>query len=149
MTPREDGMTKLKGALLASALLLMGGSPSAQKGVKPQYGGSLEIGTVYVTLSALSFDPNDWNWKLNHDTGQYLEQLFQGDLSKARSRGGKHAFVADGYLPQDAIKGELAESWQWKEDPLRVEIKLRQGIMFPEKAAGIKSTEFALCEWAY
>ena len=107
---------------------------AAENGVKPQYGGALEIGTVYVTLSALSFDPNDWNWKLNHDTGQYLEQLFQGDLSKARSRGGKHPFVADGYLPQDAIKGELAESWAWKENPLRVEIKLRQGVMFPEKA---------------
>ena len=38
--------------------------------------GTLEVGTVYVTLTALSFDPADWNWKLNHDTGNYLEQLF-------------------------------------------------------------------------
>ena len=32
---REDVMTRLKGALLASALLLMGGSVSAENGVKP------------------------------------------------------------------------------------------------------------------
>ena len=35
--------------------------------------------------------------------------------------------------PSDAIRGELAESWEWKENPLRVEIKLRKGVMFPEK----------------
>src|SRR5207247_7634019 len=131
----------LKGALVAGAMMFAAATASAQTDQKPQYGGTLEIGTVYVTLSALSFDPNDWNWKLNHDTGQYLEQLFQGDLSQAKSRGGKHAFVADGYLPQDAIKGELAESWQWKEDPLRVEIKLRHGIMFPDKPGVMKSRE--------
>ena len=35
----------------------------------PKYGGKLEIGTIYVTLSALSWDPADWNWKINHDGG--------------------------------------------------------------------------------
>ncbi len=35
----------------------------------PQYGGSLNIGTVVVTLAALSWDPADWSWKINHDTG--------------------------------------------------------------------------------
>ena len=98
-----------------------------------QYGGTLEIGTVYVTLSALSFDPADWNWKLNHDTGNYLEQLFAADLSKSRRNGGKYPFYADAYLPSDAIRGELAESWEWKKDPLRVEVRLRKGIMFPDK----------------
>src|SRR5262245_38869082 len=124
-------MRTIKGALLAGVIAMAATAASAENGDKPQYGGTLEIGTVYVTLSALSWDPNDWNWKLNHDTGLYLEQLFQGDLSQAKSRGGKHPFVADGYLPQDAKRGELAESFEWKDDPLRVEIKLRRGIMFP------------------
>ena len=53
----------------------------------PKYGGALEIGTVYVTVSALSWDPADFNWKLNHDTGLFYEQLFAGDLSKARRNG--------------------------------------------------------------
>ena len=64
-------MKTWKAALLGAAFGLgtLGTGTSAalaqQAPAKPQYGGSLEIGTVYVTLSALSFDPADWNWKLN------------------------------------------------------------------------------------
>jgi len=57
------------GVIAAGATI---GAAQADNGPKPQYGGTLEVGTVYITLSALSFDPNDWNWKLNHDTGSYL-----------------------------------------------------------------------------
>ena len=52
---------------------------------------------------------------------------------RRKRNGGKHPFYADAWLPSDAIRGELAESWEWKENPLRVEIKLRKGVMFPEK----------------
>ena len=60
-------------------------SRSAQIGAAAKPGGTLEIGTVYVTLSALSWDPADWNWKHNHDTGQVYEQLFAADLSKSQA----------------------------------------------------------------
>jgi len=92
-------------------------------------------------LTALSFDPADWNWKLNHDTGNYLEQLFAADLSKSVRNGGKHPFYADAWLPTDAIRGELAESWEWKQNPLRVEVKLRKGVMFPEKPGVMAARE--------
>ena len=105
----------------ALALALCTGNALAQA-EKPQYGGSLEIGTVFYTLSALSWDPADWNWKQNHDMGQFYEQLFAGDLSKAKRNGGKHPFVSDAYLPSEAIRGELAESWQWKEAPCQYPI---------------------------
>ena len=121
------------------SLVLGAGTPLAEE--KPQYGGTLEIGTVYVTLTALSWDLADWNWKQNHDTGQFYEQLFAADLSKSRRNGGKHPFYADAWLPSDAIRGELAESWEWKENPLRIEIKLRKGIMFPEKPGIMASRE--------
>jgi peptide/nickel transport system substrate-binding protein len=121
--------------------LMLGASPAPAESEKPQYGGALEIGTVYVTLSALSWDPADWNWKLNHDTGQFYEQLFAADLAKSKRKGGKHSFYADAWLPSDAIRGELAESWQWKDNPLRVEIKLRQGVMFPDKPGVMASRE--------
>ena len=49
-------MRTLKGALLAGAMMLGAGAASAENGEKPQYGGTLEIGTVYVTLSALSWE---------------------------------------------------------------------------------------------
>jgi peptide/nickel transport system substrate-binding protein len=132
----------LRASLMAAPLALaLGAGAALAQAEKPQYGGTLEIGTVYVTLSALSWDPADWNWKLNHDTGHYLEQLFAADLAKSVRNGGKHRFYADAYLPSDAIRGELAESWEWKENPLRVEVKLRKGIMFPDKPGVMTSRE--------
>src|SRR5262245_55509152 len=101
---------------------------AAQTEQPPKPGGTLEVGTVYVTLTALSFDNADWNWKHNHDTCQVYEQLLPADLSKSKRLGGKHPFYADAWLPSDAIRGELAESWSWKKDPLRVEINLRKGV---------------------
>ena len=133
----------LKGALLGGAMAaasIASGAFAADE--KPKYGGSVEIGTVYVTLSALSWDANDFNWKHNHDTGLVYEQLFAADLNKSVKAGGKHPFIADAWLPSDAMRGELAESWEWKENPLRVEIKLRKGIMWPEKPGVMKSREF-------
>ena len=60
-------------AASVAATLALGTLPAfAQSEKPPKYGGTLEIGTVYVTLSALSCDPADWNWKLNHDTGADL-----------------------------------------------------------------------------
>ena len=132
-------MTNLRNALFGAIGLAATAGAAVAEAPKP--GGTLDIGTVYVTLSALSFDPADWNWKLNHDTGNYLEQLFAADLTKSARNGGKHPFYADAYLPSDAIRGELAESWEWKDNPLRVEVHLRKGVMFPEKPGVMKSRE--------
>jgi peptide/nickel transport system substrate-binding protein len=131
--------------LLAAATTvgLVGGALAESKDKEqPKYGGALEIGTVYVTLSALSWDPADFNWKLNHDTGLFYEQLFAGDLSKARRNGGPHSFIPDAWLPSDAIRGELVESWEWKQDPLRVEMKVRKGVVWPEKPGLMKKRDF-------
>ena len=69
-----------------SAVLAFGSAAAVAQAEKPQYGGTLNIGTVYVTLSPLSWDPADWAWKHNQDTGLVYEQLFAGDLTKAKSR---------------------------------------------------------------
>jgi peptide/nickel transport system substrate-binding protein len=89
-------MKTLKAALILGATMLAAG-PVLANDEKPRYGGSVEIGTVYVTLSALSWDANDFNWKHNHDTGLVYEQLFAADLSKSVKAGGKHPFVADAW----------------------------------------------------
>lgn len=107
----------------------------------PRYGGELDVGTVYVTLSALSWDTTDWNWKQNHDTGMIYEHLFVGDLDQAGVRGGDQRFVSEAYLAAETIRGELAESWEW-EDPLTLAIRLRRGVMFPDKPGVMKSREF-------
>jgi hypothetical protein len=72
---RKGSITVMAAAGIFGASLVVGAGMPLAETDKPKYGGTLEIGTVYVTLSALSFDPADWNWKLNHDTGNYLEQL--------------------------------------------------------------------------
>lgn len=122
---------KLVCVAIASALAFAATGAIAQA-EQPQPGGKLEIGTVYPSLSALSWDTADWNWKQNHDTGQVYEQLFTADLSKSKKNGGPYPFVADAWLPSEAIAGELAESWNWT-DPLTLEIKLRQGVKFPAR----------------
>ncbi|HEX2889712.1 ABC transporter substrate-binding protein [Vineibacter terrae] len=116
------------------ALALGGGVAMAQAPAeKPQYGGTLEVGTMFYTLSALSWDPHDWNWKLNHDTGQFYEQLIVGDLDKSVRKGGKYPFTIDAFLPPGAQRGELAEKWELVQNPLSVVFTLRKGVMFPAK----------------
>ncbi|MBI5256212.1 MAG: ABC transporter substrate-binding protein [Burkholderiales bacterium] len=107
----------------------------------PQYGGTLNIGTVMHTMNALSWDPSTWPWKFNHDTGLVYEQLMAADLGKSLSRGGTHRFVADAWLPPDATRGELAESWVVRDNPFRVEFKLRKGVMFPARPGVMESRE--------
>jgi peptide/nickel transport system substrate-binding protein len=126
-------------AALAAALTLP--LPALAQAEKPQQGGTLNIGMVYVTLAPLSWDPATWAWKFQQDTGLMYEQLFAADLNKSIRKGGKYSFTPDAWLPSDAIRGELAESWVWKDNPLRVEIKLRKGVMFPDKPGVMKSRE--------
>lgn len=107
---------------------------------EPQYGGTLNVGTVYVTLSALSWDPSDWTWKANHDFGLVREHLFVADLTKSVAQGGPYRFVSEAHLPADAIRGELAESWHW-ETPNRLVVKLREGVRWHAKPGVMQARE--------
>ena len=146
---------RLRTATLASALALAWATAGAQALApamteKPQYGGTLNIGMIYVTLAPLSWDPADWTWKYNQDTGLTTENLFVADLSKSISRGGKFAYAADSWLATDAIRGELAESWKLSTDkPLKLDINLRKGVMFPDKPGVMKSREFVADDVVY
>ena len=116
---------------------------------KPQYGGALSIANVSYTISPLTFDTADWAWKINQDTGLAYEQLFAADLSKAKRNGGKHAFITDGWLPPDGLRGELAESWKLLDNPLRLEVQLRKGIMFPAKPGVMAARELTAEDVVY
>ena len=141
MSQNKNRRQPLRVLAMACAMLAapLGANAQAEK---PQYGGTLNVGSMYVTLSPLSWEVGDWAWKFSNDTGLGYEQLFAGDLDKSIRKGGKHPFIADAWLPSDAIRGELAETWAWKNNPLRVEVKLRKGIMFPDKPGVMKSREF-------
>jgi peptide/nickel transport system substrate-binding protein len=127
----------MKKLLLAAFLIVPFGVSNAQS-VKPQYGGDLRVTTMYPAVSPLSWDIGEWHWKQNHDTGMFLEQLFVGDLDKSVRKGGKHRFIADAWLPSDAIRGELAEKWVW-ENPNTLVVTLRKGVMLPEKPGVLKA----------
>jgi peptide/nickel transport system substrate-binding protein len=143
-------MTRLAAVGAALALALCGAAQAQPKPVeKPQYGGALSVANVYYTISPLSFDSVDWAWKFNQDTGLVYEQLMVADFSKARRNGGKHAFVTDGWLPPDGVKGELAESWKLLENPWRLEVQLRKGIMFPAKPGVMDARELTADDVVY
>ena len=135
------------GLVAGAASLALISSAGAQQ--KPQYGGTLEIATMFYTLSALSWDPYDWNWKLNHDTSPFYEQLIAGDLDKSKKKGGKYAFIIDAFLPPDAQRGELAASWEETQNPPGVIFHLRKGVMFPEKPGVMKSRELTADDVVY
>ena len=133
--------------LTVVALLAAGSSLALAQA--PQYGGTLNIGHTAVTISPLSWDPADWTWKYNQDTGLATETLFAADLSKSQGRGGKHRFIADAWLPSDAIRGELAENWKWSDNPLRLDINLRKGVMFPARAGVMAAREMVAEDVVY
>ena len=118
---------------------------------KPQPGGTLEIGTIFSTLSALSWDHKDWPWKINHDTGTIYEMLLAGDLSKSKGNGGPYIFKADAWLPTDAIRGELAEKWEIQKEPLAAVFTLRKGVMFAAKPGIMEAREVTADDvvWSY
>src|SRR5258706_4428353 len=128
------------GGAVVLSLALAGIGAAAVAATAPQYGGTLQVTTVFPTLSALSWDLQEWHWKQNHDTGMYFEQLFVGDLDKSVRKGGKYRFVSDAWLPSDAIRGEFAESWKW-ENPLTMVIRLRKGVMLPDRSGVMKARE--------
>ncbi len=136
-------------ALMATSPILAQTAPKTAAAEKPQYGGALSIANNYYPVAPLSFDSGDWAWKFNMDAGLVYEQLMVADLSKSKRNGGKHAFVADAWLPNDAIKGELAESWKLLDSPLRVEVQLRKGIMFPAKAGVMEARELTAADVVY
>ena len=138
MTP-----TRVRALALAAALGVAGATQAQTpaKAEKPQYGGALSIGLVYYTVSPLSFDVADWPWKHNQDTGLTYEQLFAADMSKSVRNGGKYPFTSDAFLPPEGMRGELAEKWQLLQNPWRLEVQLRKGVMFPAKAGVMAARE--------
>jgi ABC-type transport system substrate-binding protein len=127
-------------AALAGALMRGAAAPGAGAGRKAAVRRHPECRHGLRDLSALSWDMADWNWKQNHDTGQMYETLFAADLTKSK-RWAASIPSRRRLAATDAVRGELAESWRWKENPLRLEVKLRKGVMFPEKPGVMAARE--------
>lgn len=130
-----------RAVLLIATVLAVPTGAFSQSEQKPQYGGTLEVATMFASMTALSWDPYDWNWKVNHDAGGVYEQLVAADLEKSVRRGGSQKLATLAWLAPDAQRGELAEKWELIESPLSLVFTLRKGIMFPEKPGVMQSRE--------
>ena len=76
---------------------------------KPQYGGTLEVVTVYPTISALSFDPSRLELEAQPRHRQVPTTCCSPPTCGGQRKGGKHRSCRR-LLPWDAIRGELVES---------------------------------------
>lgn len=144
----STSITPLSRLACALALASAAGAAMAQAEA-PKYGGTLNFASGSSGVATLSWDLADWQATLQtRDTGQFYEQLFAVDLSKAKSRGGKYPFTISGWQPTDAVRGELAESWSWP-TPLTLEVKLRQGVKFPAKKGVMEERELVADDIVY
>ncbi|MFW6428491.1 MAG: ABC transporter substrate-binding protein [Desulfosalsimonas sp.] len=130
----------------AMMLVLLPGPATAEE---PQYGGTLRVLSQYPYIPPMSWDNKDWNWKHARDTGLVLEHLMVGDLQKGPRGTDEYDFKSNAWWPPEYRKGELAESWEIKEDPLRIEFKLREGIYWQEKPGVMERRELVADDVVY
>ncbi len=135
--------------LILPALLLgvfLGGAGAAEK---VQYGGTLTYLDQSPSINALSWDNIDIVWKHNQDNGFFKECLMMGDLQKGPRGTNQYAFQAGGWIPTEDLRGELAERWEVKKDPLRIIFHLRKGVYWQEKPGVMKARELTADDVIY
>ena len=133
--------TILKSLLMVAFTSVALGTAGADD-AKPKYGGTLTISPYQASLRALSWDPADWNWKVNIDAGPYLEQLIVGDVYKGVRTGGTERFVSEAWLKPSLQTGELAESWELQTEPLAAVFHLRKNVMWQDCPGVMTSRPF-------
>ncbi|KAB2912934.1 MAG: ABC transporter substrate-binding protein [Hyphomicrobiaceae bacterium] len=134
-------LSRARQVLALSLALCVAAAVAAEEPATPQYGGTLTVGSEFSGVSATAWDPADWHWKINHDA-PYLEHLFVADLAKSAERGGTFRFTSSFWIPDGVLKGELAESWEFTGDPLTLVVRLRKGVMWPDKPGVMTAREF-------
>jgi peptide/nickel transport system substrate-binding protein len=139
--------------LVVSVLMLSlfySGAYAASAQGKVQYGGKLIYTGYFPGGTPISWDNADWNWRHGLDTGFYIEHLMMGDLQKGPRGSNKFSFKTGGdNIPADCLRGELAEKWEVKKDPLRIVFYLRKGVMWQERPGIIKVRELVADDVVY
>ncbi len=102
--------------------------------------GVINVANIYYGLDAVTWDTTKWNWKANHDM-LFMDQLIMGDLQKGPRGTDENSFVAQAFIPPEHYRGDLAEAWEVKQDPLRIEFKLREGVYWPAKEGVMERRE--------
>lgn len=134
---------------LATALLLCTSSTAAFAAEKVQTGGTLTFTDYFPQVNPISWDSLDWVWKHSYDTGYYMEHLMMGDLQKGPRGAKMFPFQSVDDIPLDYLRGELAERWEVKKNPLRIIYHLRKGVMWQERPGVMKAREFVADDVVY
>lgn len=138
--------------LMATLIMLIfapGVFAAAPGSEKPQYGGTLTILELYPMLNALSWDNANWVWKVAYDTGLYIDHLLVGDLKKGPRGTKQYDFADNSWIPPEVLRGELAEKWEVKKNPLQIIFHLRKGVMWQDKPGVMKAREFVADDVVY
>ena len=133
-------MHSIRTVATAAGLALAAGLAGPAQAEEPKLGGTVNVISVYRTLNVTTWDYFKWTWKQNHD-GLQLDHLLAGDLMKGPRGSNENSFVAQAYIPPQHYRGELAESFELKKDPLRLVFNLRQGVYWPAKEGVMEKRE--------
>jgi peptide/nickel transport system substrate-binding protein len=146
---KKEFRNKILSFLVLSILcfgVLISGALGADK---VQYGGTITYLEQAPSINALSWDNADMIWKHGQDNGFFKEALMMGDLQKGPRGTKEYAFQAAAWIPPEALRGELAQSWEVKKNPLRVIFHLRKGVYWQEKPGVMQAREFTADDVVY
>ena len=117
----------------------------------PTYGGTLTQKIHWGGNGVDTFDTSDLaQGVLAHTwTSPYAETLLIGDIETYGPRGsGEYDFTAYELVPEQYLKGHLAESWEWT-GPLTLEYKIREGVMWTSREGVMESRELTAEDIAF
>jgi peptide/nickel transport system substrate-binding protein len=114
---------------------------------EPQYGGTI----TWFTASQQPWLPQSWDndtlyWLQAVYTEPYLDTLLEQDMLARGPRGTNEFDYSGGYVPEDYLKGNLAESYTVT--PEEITFKIRRGIMWHESPI-MESRELTADDIAY
>lgn len=105
------------------------GEATAAPSGEVQYGGTLTYGMIFMERDMDNWDPCGGSWTTSPRSFPFQESLLSGDMSKGMTGSGEHRFVGR-YIGPDYARGELMESWELSQNPLRLVFHIREGVHF-------------------
>ena len=118
----------------------------------PTTGGSLTVFTQWGMEDPSGFDSLTQRiWSGSVWINPFTEWLCRGDVEKYGPRGdNSFTFQTWENVPEQFLKGELAQSWEISASPLQITYHLRQGIMFAGNThIGMAAREVVAADVAY
>jgi peptide/nickel transport system substrate-binding protein len=126
-------------------------TPAAATAGGPQYGGTLTQKIWWNGNGTQTWDTSDLAKGISAHTwtSPYAETLLIGDIDKYGPRGNKeYAFTAWELVPEQYLKGALAESWEWTA-PLTLVYHIRHGVMWAPRKGVMDARELTADDIAF